>query len=493
MASYRQGLRIPRGGLLGEGREYVEAWGMSHGGDARVLRPRDLDGLRRAVELARESGLPLALRGTGNSYGDASCAATAGRGLVLDCSAMGRVLSFDEETGIAVVEPGVTVEGLWKEILPRGFWPRVVSGTMRPTLAGAASMNIHGKNAYRVGTIGEAIRSLKLLLASGDLVHASRQENSELFHAAIGGFGALGVIAEIEIETTRVYSGELEVSAFAAADLAEMMAWIEAHRGMMDYSVGWIDCFGSGDSIGRGLVHAARYLAQGEDDDPQTTLSLTHQTLPASIFGVFPKSELWRALRLFNNDLGMRAINTGKVIAGRLEGMRPPYRQSHAAFAFLLDFVPNWKWAYGRRPGYGLIQHQLFVPAAVARRTFEEVIDSSRRAGCVPYLGVLKRHRPDPFLLTHGLDGWSLALDFKVTPQRRAAVWRHCRALTEIVLQAGGKFYFAKDFVIEPETVRRMFEPEVLNRFLGLKRELDPDCLFATDLWRRLFAPLAGE
>ncbi|MFT7541374.1 MAG: decaprenylphospho-beta-D-ribofuranose 2-oxidase [Gammaproteobacteria bacterium] len=479
-------------GISHPSREYVEAWGMSHGSDARVLRPRSVEGVQAALLEASRASLPIALRGTGNSYGDASCAATADESLVLDCRAMNRVLSFDASTGVAVCEGGVTIEDLWKTSLPKGYWPRVVSGTMRPTLAGALAMNIHGKNAYRVGTIGEAVRSMDLVLASGDLVHASRIENSDLFHAAIGGFGSLGVITKVEIETTRVHSGELEVSACASRNLAEMMGWIEAHRESMDYLVGWIDCFARGDSQGRGLIHAARYLEEGEDENPELTSRLENQELPSTILGLFPKSELWRGLRLVNHDLGMRFINAAKVVAGRLEGMRPPMRQSHAAFAFLLDFVPNWKWAYGRRPGYGLIQHQIFVPAQRAEETFGAVIEQSQDAGHVPYLGVLKRHRPDPFLLTHGLDGWSLALDFKVTPDNRVALWRHCQGLTARVLDAGGNFYFAKDSVIEPDTVQRMFGSEKLERFFALKEEFDPGGRLASDLWRRLFAPLVG-
>ena len=109
----------------------------------------------------------------------------------------------------------------------------------------------------------------------------------------------------------------------------------------------------------------------------------------------------------------------------------------------------------------------------------------------MPYLGVLKRHRPDPFWMTHAVEGWSLALDFKVTPDNRAALWAHCDALTEVVIAAGGRFYFAKDLVIGPDDARRFFPPENLARFLELKRRLDPGLLLQTDLFRRIFGPLA--
>ena len=43
-------------------------------------------------------------------------------------------------------------------------------------------------------------------------------------------------------------------------------------------------------------------------------------------------------------------------------------------------------------------------------------------------MGIFKRHRPDDFLVSYGVDGFSLGLDFKVTGANRA----HIPALTAI-------------------------------------------------------------
>ncbi|MFO1009305.1 MAG: FAD-binding oxidoreductase [Planctomycetota bacterium] len=463
--------------------EFVEGWGMTVGAHAKVLRPRSVDELRAAFELARRDGVPLALRGTGCSYGDASVNT---RGHVLDVRGWNRILAWDRATGVATCEPGVTLEQLWKTILPDGWWPRVVSGTMFPTLAGAAGMNIHGKNNYAVGTLGDAIRSFDLVTPKGELLTCDRATNADVFHAAIGGFGMLGSFTRIELETKRVHSGELEVRGISVPGLAEAMEEMDARTRDADYLVAWIDAFAGGAGLGRGLIHEARYLAPGVDPNPERTLAVAHQELPPSILGV-PKSEVWRALRLLNHDAGMRALNAAKYRMGQLEEAKGWYRQSHAAFAFLLDYVPNWKWAYGRRTGHGLIQYQAFVPKETAYEVYRDVLASSQRAGFVPYLAVLKRHRPDPFWLTHAVDGWSLALDFKVTPATKSALWAHAHALTERVLAGGGRFYFAKDVVLRPEDARRAFPAEKLAAFVALKRRLDPDGVLESDLARRVF------
>ena len=401
---------------------------------------------------------------------------------------MRRFLAWDPQTGVAEVEPGVTIEMLWKRILPDGWWPRVVSGTMFPTLAGAAAANIHGKNNFAVGTIGDAILDFDIALPSGELRTCSRAQDPDLFHAAIGGFGLLGAFTRIKLRTKRVHSGELWVKGVSTRNLREMMDYFEAHKDRADYLVGWLDCFPGEESSGRGLIHHAWYRAEGEDSHPERTLTVAHQELPANILGVFPKAQVWRALRLFNTDLGMRFVNAVKYQAGRVEGMGEPYLQSHAGFSFLLDYVPNWKFAYGRESvARGLIQYQPFLPDAVAHDVYVELLERCRRAGHVPYLGVFKRHRPDPFWLTHAVDGWSLALDFKVTPANRASLWKHCAEMTELVLAAGGKFYFAKDLVIGSDDARRFFPDDRLEAFRALKAELDPGGLIEGDLARRAF------
>ncbi len=463
---------------------YVEAWGMAAGATSRVLFPRSVAEIQEAFEEARRAGVSLTLRGTGNSYGDAS---VNSRGFVLDLSRMDRILSFDEGTGIAEVEPGVTVRALWRHALPRGYWPRVVSGTSFPTIGGIAAANIHGKNNFAVGTVGDAILEFDLVAPDGSLRTCSRERESELFHAAIGGFGLLGVFSRIRLATKRVHSGELAVTTLAAHDLREMMDLVQAHVQDADYLVGWVDCFARGDGLGRGQVHSARYLDEGEDPDPGRTLTVEHQELSPRVFGVFPKSELWRVMRLVNHDRGVRLVNALRYWQGRLEGALGPRRWTHVEFAFLLDSIPNWKWSYGRTPGHGLIQFQPFVPAASACAVLGEILRRSQARGFVPYLGVLKRHRSDPFWLTHAVDGWSLALDYKVTPGNKDELFAHCRALAELVFEAGGRFYFAKDLILPDGAARRMFPPERLEAFLALKRELDPEDLLETDLWRRVY------
>jgi FAD/FMN-containing dehydrogenase len=196
-----------------------------------------------------------------------------------------------------------------------------------------------------------------------------------------------------------------------------------------------------------------------------------------------PKSIIWLFMRPFMNNPGTTLINTAKYWAGHLGGSKR-YRQPHAAFHFLLDYVPDWKNSYG--PG-GLIQYQPFIPKETAEDAFAEILRVCQRHGLPNYLTVFKRHRPDDFLLTHGLDGYSLAMDFRVTPARKPRIAALARELDEIVLAANGRFYFAKDSTLRPEVAAAYLGDETIAQFKTLKQRCDPNNLLETDLWRRVF------
>lgn len=467
-------------GLLDVPPEVVEGWGMHARCSVPVIRPTSVDTLRAALEEAADAGKSTGLRGAGCSYGDA---ALNTEGCVLDFRDWNTIHSFDGETGVLVADPGVTIEQVWRKALPHGWWPAVVPGTMFPTLAGCLAMNVHGKNNFQAGTIGRHVRAFDLMLADGTSRTCTPEENAELFFAAIGGFGMLGAFTRIELQLKRVHSGDLDVEAVASANLTEMVAYFEDNWQSSDYLVGWVDAFGDG----RGLIHRAWYPGEGEEPDPEATFRNSHQELPPRILGIVPRSWMWWGLWCFFHKPGIRFINAVKYRLGRRQAKHPRHRQPLVGFSFLLDYVPRWKHAY--KPG-AFIQYQTFVPKERAVATFESQLRLCKAHGVVPFLGVLKKHLPDPFLMTHAVDGYSLALDLPLARGGRDRLWNLARAMDEVVLEAGGRFYLAKDSTLTPDGFRTAYPSENLARFLELKHRLDPGARFQTDLSRRLLDPL---
>ncbi len=99
-----------------------------------------------------------------------------------------------------------------------------------------------------------------------------------------------------------------------------------------------------------------------------------------------------------------------------------------------------------------------------------------------------KRHRPDKFLFSHALDGFSLALDFKITKSNRAKLSAMVQDFDKIVLEAGGRFYFAKNSETAPETAHAFLGDEAIEKFRKLKKRCDPQNVLWSDLYERVFA-----
>ena len=461
--------------------EQVSSWGEATSGMSYVYRPSTVEALREVLALARRSGRTVGLRGGGNSYGDA---AMNSENILIDTCRLRRILEWNPETGRIRVEPGVTLAELWQYIIEDGWWPPIATGTSATTMGGSAAMNVHGKNAFKAGPIGDHILEFDLMLVSGEVITCSREENSDVFHAAIGGFGMLGIFISLTIQLKRIYSGVLDVETSTRRDLGEMFAYFHEYAADSDYIVGWIDSLAEGQSLGRGDVHRAHYLPPGADPHPAQTLRLENQHLGPNLFGLVPRSIVWLFMRPMFSNLGVQFVNQGKYLAGSLGGVKK-YRQPHVQFHFLLDYVPDWKKAYGPS---GLIQYQPFIPKETAYDAFSEILALCKHRGLPNYLTVLKRHRPDDFLMSYAVDGFSMAMDFRVTKENRQRLIWLTKELDDIVIRAGGRFYLAKDSTLRPEVAEAYLGKERIDQFKALKERCDPEGILETDLWRRVFS-----
>lgn len=449
----------------------LSGFGASTFADAYLFWPETAEQTAECFELARVLGKHAVLRGAGRSYGDA---AYLPESIAIDTGKL-TLCELDAATGVVTAGPGATIENLWRLGLPAGFWPPVVSGTMKTSLGGALAMNIHGKNAFKAGTLGEWVERIQITSPSGDIRWITNNEPE--FRGIVSSAGLVAAITLIELRMKPVTSGLLDVVPFSCRNWEEQFQAFESNLETADYMVSWVDMFASGDSAGRGLFHSAKHV----DNRDAKSLIAESQDLPTRILGLLPKSQVWRILKAFNRRPLMRLLNAMKHTSGKLSGK--PYRQSLVEFSFLLDYVPGWERAYS--PG-GLIQYQCFVPKESARNVFGQIGEMCRSKRLESYLGVMKRHRPDNFVLSHGVDGYSLALDFKVDSRTWGALLSLCHNMNELVLDAGGKFYLAKDSTLRPEDVARFVPPQELRWLADLKSKYDPDRVLDSALNRRL-------
>src|SRR5437762_731384 len=141
---------------------------------------------------------------------------TASKGsLHLDMRKLNRVLGFSPEKKTIHVQSGIRWCDIQKFVDPHGLAVKIMQTYANFTVGGSISVNVHGRY-IGLGPLVMSLRWIKLVLANGELLEASRTQNPEVFYAVVGGYGALGVIVEAELDladNTRIERKQVKLAA----------------------------------------------------------------------------------------------------------------------------------------------------------------------------------------------------------------------------------------------------------------------------------------
>jgi decaprenylphospho-beta-D-ribofuranose 2-oxidase len=466
-----------RASLPGGRRLRLSGWGRTDPCEATVLRPQNVEQACEAVLMAGARG-GLIARGAGRSYGDA---AQNGGGLVADLTRLREVEILRAPEPLVRAGAGATLAQAMQALAPLGLTLPVVPGTRHVTIGGAIAADIHGKNHRRDGSFGHHVQSVLLCTPDGTLHEISRERESDLFHATLGGMGLTGVILEATVRPSPAGAPLLDGDIDRTDTLTqamEVMAAEDAHR----YSIAWTDLRSRGRAFGRSVVLRSNLRPLGEAAGAGPAGAGSAGTgakvhLPGRPRLRVPEGfPAWvlsgGAVQLFNTLRWRRAPRSARGV---------PITTGENFFP--LDALGSWNRLYGTG---GLLQYQFVVPEQ-RRDALIEVLERLRAARQPMYLAVVKRFgEGSGGLLSFPMPGWTLAVDLPAaSPGLRAVL----DATDELLAAVGGRVYLAKDSRLRAELLWRMY-PQ-LERFNEIRRAIDPDGVMRSDLACRL--RLAGD
>ncbi|MFZ5635257.1 MAG: FAD-binding oxidoreductase [Pseudomonadota bacterium] len=424
---------------------------------AEIVRPQTTDALSAAIA---RGGAPVSIGGGRYSMGGQTAYPDS---LHVDMRGMNRLLHLDVERRRVRVQAGMRWRDLQTIIDPHDLSVAIMQSYSNFTVGGSVSVNCHGRYVGK-GPMANSILGLRMVAADGEILDLDRTSHPDLFHAAIGGYGGLGAIAEVELQLDR--NGRIaRASEFVALD--EYPAWFrERVAGRPD-----------------AILHNAD-LAPPHFDRPlaitwrtsEAPLTRTERLIPQDLDYSREQNLIWAASELPFGE----SVRERKLTRRQLDEHPVVWRNREASLdADSLE--PRT-----RRMSTYLLQ-EYFVPvegfaafAAELRRTLI--------AHDVNALNVSIRHspaEPDTLMGWAKREVFSFVLYYKQRnagwADRGASAWT--RRLIDAALAVGGRYYLPYRLHATPEQFLRAY-PEA-DAFAALKAKIDPQRRFRNRLWEK--------
>ena len=404
------------------------------------------------IKAAFEGEASVLAHGLGRSYGDV---ALNDGGCLLMTPGMDQLISADWKTGRIRASAGLSNEELLRVCVPKGWYLPVTPGTKFVTLGGAVANDVHGKNHHKKGSFGAHVTRIGLMRSDRGLVELSRDENADLFALTLGGLGLTGIILWVELQLAPIQSAYVDVENIPCASLSDFFRLSEESQ-EWDYTVMWVDCFATGDELGRGIFSRARPRSDGRLDVHST--KAVKWPVPTPGFA-----------------LNRMSISVFNALYRARPGARYVGEQHYDPFFYPLDKILDWNLLYGSK---GFFQHQSLLPPELGEAGIREMLQRIAQSGQGSFLAVLKVHGPEtsPGVMSFCREGVSLALDFA---NKGASTLRLFSDLDAIVRNYGGRVYPAKDSRMSAE-----FFQEAYPEWTRLEAERDPKV--SSSFWRRV-------
>ncbi len=456
----------------------LAGWGRTAPSTAQVLSTPDVEVIARSV--AREAerrasgqGRGVLARGLGRSYGDV---AQNGGGLVVDMTALNRIIEVDPAAATVTLEAGVSLDDLIKAALPHGLWVQALPGTRQVTVGGAIGNDVHGKDHHSAGSFGDHVRSMDLLVADGRVLTltpdgSTDDPDASLFWATVGGIGLTGIILRATLAMARTETAWFIADGVVTHSLDETIdVHSDGSEGLYDYSSAWFDAISPAPKLGRAAV--SRGSLASLDQLREYAPKLAHRPLDfnGKTFVTLPD--------VFPNRLGNK-FTFGML--GRIwyaaSGNHTNQIQSLTGFYHPLDMFGEWNRAYGSD---GFLQYQFVVPPGAVEE-FKQIIGSIQASGHYSFLNVFKLFgEGNRAPLSYPMAGWNVCVDFPIKP----GLSDFLTGLDARVLEFGGRLYTSKDSRTQASTFHAMYPG--IDSWIATRRAIDPTGVFASDMARRL-------
>jgi FAD/FMN-containing dehydrogenase len=442
-----------------------------------LLLPHTRDELAEIVHSASRKGVPISVSGCRHSMGGQQFATGS---ICIDTRGLDRVISFDRERGLIETEAGIQWPKLIRTYLDAQAdgekqWgiAQKQTGADTFTLGGSLSSNVHGRGLTMNPLISN-VGSFTVINADGKSIRCSRDENSELFKLAIGGYGLFGLIDTVTLQLVPRRKLRRVVEIIDADDLPKRFQQRIAERflyGDFQFSVDEK----SPDFLRRGVFSCYKPIDEREP--------------------VVAKKELrvddWlELLKLAYTD---RAKAFKRYSEYYLSTNGQTYwSDTNQLSAYLPDYAQKIREQIGGEES-SLIITEIYVPRPDLPDFLAHAAEMLRANRTIVIYGTVRLiEKDDESFMAWAKQPYACIIFNLLTFHTPAGIEnsaRSFRGLIDLAIARGGSYYLTYHKFAKPEQLTACY-PQ-FKQFLALKQKYDPTERFQSDwyrYYRKLFA-----
>jgi FAD/FMN-containing dehydrogenase len=442
---------------------------------SELLRPRTRGELAEIVRASSRKGLPISVSGCRHSMGGQQFATDS---ICIDTRELNGLISFDRERGLLEAEAGIQWPKLIRAYLDAQAgetkqWgiAQKQTGADTFTLGGSLSSNVHGRGLTMKPLISN-IESFSLITADGKSIRCSREENSELFRLAIGGYGLFGLIDTVTLRLVPRQKLKRVVEIIPANDLPKRFEERIAQKflyGDFQFSVDEK----SPDFLQRGVFSCYEPISESEpivakkqlhDDDWLDLLRLAY-------------TDRQKAFKRYSDYY---LSTNGQTY----------WSDTSQLSAYLSNYALKIRELIGGDET-SLIITEIYVPRPDLPDFLAEAANLLRSNRTTVIYGTVRLiEKDDESFLAWAKQSYACII-FNLltlhTPSGVEASARSFRGLIDLAIARGGSYYLTYHKFARPEQVTACY-PQ-FKQFLGRKHKYDPSERFQSD-WYRYYRKL---
>ena len=447
---------------------------------ARVVEPSTTLEVRDAILEAATEGLAACPAGARHSMGGQQFVSG---GVSISTSRLKEIGPLDTESATVWVQSGVTWPGLtaWLRAEQQGRSGELTiiqkqTGADEMTLGGALSSNVHGRVLGRKPIVDD-IEAFYLTGPDGERILCSRSNNSELFGAAIGGYGLFGLVDSVLLKLEPRTQLVRRVSEVATTEVMDALI-DRMNQGATYGDFQYMTDETSPDFMSKGIL--STYTPTG---------SVT--AIPGDQLGL--STEDWMRLYVLAHTDKARAY--AEYAGHYLQTDGQLYWSDEHQFS---PYLPDAGDRMAQRLGWATFASLMISELYVPQDLFERFMSSARRAvletgANVVYGTVRLIKAEDETVLRWARQDYACIIFNLLVEHSPEGVDRardQFRALIDCALDEGGCYYLTYHRWARKDQLEKAY-PE-LPRFLDLKNKYDPNGLFDSDWLRSLREVVAG-